>query len=258
MTTLQTALPLPAELRLQVYKHLILASLASGSPRDLSGAFLSCRTAHTELDAEIANVRPLLTAARRWLDVDSEGKPLQIELSPESGFVGGSMEGEISIPTFSRSQLGGERIISLTWQRRDVLMPVFGLSWSTLKLSVRTPENVRGFQALFYAGGVFRGLFLKRKDVDDGPLYQDIERLTLDFKTGSELEYRQYERRIVAIAVDNIRLYFETTKDYNKFWIKEFKMEPNGIRWEVGLDFVEGLKEIGEVQEKNEYWQNGV
>jgi hypothetical protein len=54
-------LELATELRLNIYAHLVVKCLTSGSSRGLVGLFLSCGTVHKELSPDfIDKVRPLL------------------------------------------------------------------------------------------------------------------------------------------------------------------------------------------------------
>jgi hypothetical protein len=56
-------LDLSTELRLEVYKHLIVDQLGNGHAGGLAGLFLSCRTIQQELEKEyIVNARSLLNA----------------------------------------------------------------------------------------------------------------------------------------------------------------------------------------------------
>lgn len=60
-------LALPAELRLDIYRHVVADVLAGGSSSDLFGLYISCHEMQRELEHDfISKVRPFLSVQSTW------------------------------------------------------------------------------------------------------------------------------------------------------------------------------------------------
>lgn len=74
---------LPAELRLEIYKHLFDECLAVGHASDVAGLFLSCREVHRELETDfMTRARPLLEAKHNWLSTQYGDEVLEMRFRP--------------------------------------------------------------------------------------------------------------------------------------------------------------------------------
>ena len=148
-------LDLSTELRLEVYKHLIIDQLGNGHASGLAGLFMSCRTVYQELEKEyIANARELLNAQQAWKKTCQETahldfEPIRMRISSEDLLcraTGRKLGIFLPITVIwdhtqrtSRNQrvVYYQLVVSPLWMPLLwSLVPVFRLPWSVLHIDV--------------------------------------------------------------------------------------------------------------------------
>jgi hypothetical protein len=173
-------LELATELRLKIYTHLIVDCLAGGCSKGLASLFLSCRTVHKELAADvIAKARPLLIAQAQWRRTCDENpvvsyEPLCLQSSVQSLFShAAARKLVITLPmpanwiAWISPNLCGNRRVTL-WripsfvQLLSSLRPLLRLQWAelTIKLCKKTTADAWEFQdihedVVVYAGDLY-------------------------------------------------------------------------------------------------------
>lgn len=76
---------IPAELRLQIYGHLVNDCLDYDSPTKMAGLYLSCHTVCDELEKDfIASIRPALEAKRSWEACGLSSLPLKVTITSQT------------------------------------------------------------------------------------------------------------------------------------------------------------------------------
>ena len=191
---------LPTELRIEVYRHLIVESITSGCPQDISGLFFSCHTAHNEMEDDIAKVKSLLLATRKWQDEHPYGRCLKIESSPASILAGGAGEGNISMP-ISGSWLQSSLNRASLKRCVAALQPVLHLPWSTINLSTHVDHPLNHLKST----RVMHLELFFRNDYTLAELtwIQRCDRLTLNFRGATEkLEWCTWD---IAFAIHGQR-----------------------------------------------------
>jgi len=233
-------LTLPTELRIEVYRHIIVESITSGRPQDISGLFFSCRTTYNEMEDDIAKVKPLILATRKWQDEHPYGRYLKIESSPASILAGGAGEGNFSMP-ISGSRLQGSLNRASLKRCVAALQPVLHLPWSTINLSTHVDHPLNHLKSTRV---MLLELFF-RNDYTPAKLtwIQRCDRLTLNFRGDTEkLEWCTWD---IAFAIHGQRA-------LKAIWIQKLDDRRNGDLWKIGYDFVEGLETIKGLQWKQE------
>jgi len=227
-------LTLPTELRIEVYRHLIVDSITPGRPQDISGLFFSCRTTYNEMEDDIAKVKPLLLVTRKWQDEHPYGRCLKIESSPASILAGGAGDGNISMPSSASWFDGDCKQASL---RRCVaaLQPILYLPWSTINLSTHMGHP---WNRLESTRVMFREL-LPRNTPEKLTWIQHCDRLTLNYQGATEED----EDSAYGIAV-----IIRDQRALKALWVRKLEDRCNGDLWTIGFDFVEGLEKMKGLQ----------
>jgi hypothetical protein len=145
-------LDLATELRLKIYAHLVVGSLASDSSKGLAALFLSCRIVYKELQADFINkVRPLLNAQHNWQRTCNEDPGISYEpLCPQysvqnrcSNAAARKLVITLPMPAnwvvWIRPSLRGERRVTLSrmpsfMQLIASIRPILRLRWTELTI----------------------------------------------------------------------------------------------------------------------------
>ncbi|KAF2025503.1 hypothetical protein EK21DRAFT_93190 [Setomelanomma holmii] len=137
-------LELPAELRLEIFRHLVIDCLSCGSASDLAGLYLSCREIHNALKENfITKVQPLLRTKHEWREAGYGSTPIRLELN-------GPAQLSVTMPILESClpirSLDTERYPF--WSLVDSLQQTICLRWQTLTLSfVHHSKFTRSHQA---------------------------------------------------------------------------------------------------------------
>jgi hypothetical protein len=135
-------LGLPTELRLRVYRHLVMDCLADGFAADLRGIMLCCRTVHQEIDKEfIVKVWRLLRTKHAWTKTDLSWSPLRLNIGSEVIFRDTITDITITVPDLVSSccfERDGEQGFD---QLANLLHPIFRMPWSTLTIKLHHPNS---------------------------------------------------------------------------------------------------------------------
>jgi hypothetical protein len=194
-------LDLSTELRLEVYKHVIVNQLHNGHSSGLVGLFMSCHTIQQELEKEyIVNARALLNAQQAWKRTCQETakldfEPIRMRILPDD-LLCRATNRTLSI-IFPISAIWNH--LDRTAKSRRVLMyqlvhsalftplyaglrPVFQLPWSILQLDVRNTSKV-GHKNWNFASEVEKGFFESRSNIEEdrSAMFKKTDRLVLNY-----------------------------------------------------------------------------
>jgi hypothetical protein len=195
-------LDLSTELRLEVYKHLIVDQLGNGHAGGLAGLFLSCRTIQQELEKEyIVNARSLLNAQQAWKNICEETaeldfEPILMRISPDDLLCKATDRKLSIILPISAIWNHTER----TTKNRRVLMyqlvnshlftplfaslrPIFQLPWSVLELDVRNTSKGISPENWNWASEAKKGFFETSSNLEEDrlALFAHTDRLVLNY-----------------------------------------------------------------------------
>ena len=93
---------LPAELRLEVYDHLVTDCLADGFASDLRGLFASCKQVHREMGAEFSSkIWVLLRSKLEWDATMLSDKSLRMQIGCGSNFCNALKDITVTLPMVS-------------------------------------------------------------------------------------------------------------------------------------------------------------
>lgn len=181
-------LDLPAELRLQIYEHLIVDCLAHGIVTDVSGLYLACRQTHQEIELEyMGKIKPLLQARSQWQQLGFDA-PLRIKVTPH--FKAAGSDADISIRLcLPRSWLDKYRRATVN-QTKELknrvprLIPVLTLNCSALALGI---EYSDGDTTSLESAYVFFATFCESDNFNHNSLSElaQVDRLVLDLGNAS-------------------------------------------------------------------------
>jgi hypothetical protein len=126
---------LPAELRLKVYEHVVIDSMADGNIAGIGGLRLSCCNIYDEVSVDfVPKVRPLLEAMHKWQSAHPDGAPLQIEFLNNYKFIAPPTETTITLPVALCWQMDIHTQAGIMSFKAAVraLFPLCTQPWSTL------------------------------------------------------------------------------------------------------------------------------
>jgi hypothetical protein len=205
-------LDLSTELRLEVYKHLIVDQLGNGHASGLAGLFLSCHTIQQELEKEyLVKARALLNAQQAWKNTCEETaeldfKPIFMRISPDDLLCRATNRKLSIILPISAIWNHTEK----TTKNRRVLMyqlvnsplftplfaslrPIFQLPWSVLQLDVRNTSKGISPTNWNFASEAEKGFFGTSSNLEEDcpALFAHTDRLVLNY--GHETVDKEYE-----------------------------------------------------------------
>jgi hypothetical protein len=258
-------LDLPVELRLQVYKYLIDESVGSGHLGNISRLFLSCGTTCNEMKVHIAKAKSLLLTHRQWQDAHPDGAPFKIESSPSLSPAAGLMDGEISMPSSTLWFPNKPTLWDMFRPREEsltlcmaALQSILRQPWSTLTFSVHMLPSL---QSLQHTMEMFWALFGNQNQASARTSwYINCNRLIFNYRGETEKHLDAadvwYEEGQVKWGVSGAIHRIRDERPFKAFWVRTMEDRRNGTLWTFGFDFVDGLKEIGEVQWKDGVWMH--
>jgi hypothetical protein len=135
---------LPVELRLQVYGHLIAASMADGKIIEMGGMLFSCREIYSEMNTNcISSVRPILDRMDNWTAAQPGRAPLLIQFPVGYNFVKPPTEATLSIPVEVPTE--PKYYSSIAEKRTTAASRVFAdfllLPWTTLTTAIHVSQE---------------------------------------------------------------------------------------------------------------------
>jgi hypothetical protein len=132
-------LNLPPELRLNVYHHLLITSIADGRAADVGALLFTCRIVYGEMRADyIPAVTKSLQAITTWQSIYSKA-PLKIDLPHDYDSRQVPAEATINFPKIPKE---GKGIYAYTYAITG-LQPFISEPWRSLTFSVYTPRTSR-------------------------------------------------------------------------------------------------------------------
>jgi hypothetical protein len=271
-------LDLSTELRLEVYKHLIIDQLGNGHASGLADLFISCRTVYQELEKEyIVNARDLLNAQQVWKKTCQETahldfEPIRMRISSEDLLCRATnRELSIFLPIstiweHTQRTSNNHRVVMYQLVYSPVFMPllwclipVFRLPWSVLHIDVC--NVAKKFDKNWnWASEAKKGFFeaLPNLEEDRSTLFTRTDRLILDYGYATaECRYEIEEGMLDGFKRDihNEEVPLIMTRP-ERMWIVRIQDEKESERgWKVVYDSRDGLPAPeGAVQEmKFEY-----
>lgn len=132
---------LPAELRLQVYTHLVVSCLATGDATAMRGLLFSCREIYNELKVDcLPKVQHLIDIIYEWKAAHSEHLPLLLRSPSNYKFSHSLTKAVISIPwstTWVPPYDKYPKVVSFQ-SAMAALTPLSELPWTELAMQVYT------------------------------------------------------------------------------------------------------------------------
>lgn len=225
-------LTLPAELRLTVYRELIISSIHACQVTHIKRLFFSCRQINREMEEEyIRKARPVLRILRDWRSTWDQAGVVELQFGQSNDF-----EEAIKITgmvcaekLFNGHQDGpypkGEYGLSLS----EFLGRVFRHSHPVFTLST----HVENFHWIIRSERTPRG--------EQSP-FSHLERLVLRVKVPTPQEGPRYETsmRNNSVRVIGLMLGYNIFPEIRKRWVARLDTEYFS-RWMLGFDFRHGL-----------------
>jgi hypothetical protein len=193
---------LPVELRLQVYGHLIAASMADGKIIEMGGMLFSCREIYSEMNTNcISSVRPILDRMDNWTAAQPGRAPLLIQFPVGYNFVKPPTEATLSIPVEVPTE--PKYYSSIAEKRATAASRVFAdfllLPWTTLIIAIHVSQEQISQQGKPMCSGCMSRLYsymliqmgettpddIIMRTTQDGILMRSIEPFN-DFETLAE------------------------------------------------------------------------
>jgi hypothetical protein len=137
------------------------------------------------------------------------------------------------------------------------LVPLFGLPWSILSLSIR-PSTLSPLEDIVSSISIAYILFdTLRKNNANALALQAIDRITLQFFSRPTAQHKyDTEARFLRSIVHLIKNDLEKTRLCKGVWMQEDEMECVGHRWTVGFDSMKGLDARGQTKLENGMWSD--
>ncbi|KAF2125315.1 hypothetical protein P153DRAFT_111254 [Dothidotthia symphoricarpi CBS 119687] len=244
-------LDLPPELRVQVYRYLVLSSLADGKPHHLRGLYLSCHEVKSEMENDfIHKARPLFEAQRLSLLGDG---PLRIEISNEPRF----MSASVNITMVNPIKWGRDQP-SFNDDLCTALYRASALPCSTMTLTytytlygecMRESRLFSNLRAFLYKFGKYR------EENNNTGTFNNVDRLVIYLGAGYRFKGGRCHKDATYVAAI-FRDYPETSH------MRRWSLVENGIGehrvWSVGIDFKDGLQRLHGVEVVGEVLKDGV
>jgi hypothetical protein len=195
----------------------------------------------------IDKIAPLLSVAKEWSAVHPDNTQLPIDLPGDYRFGKAPTEVMINIPYASAwvNNVGLAQSYSLE------LVPLFGLPWSILSLSIR-PSTLSPLEDIVSSISIVYILFdTLRKNNANALALQAIDRITLQFFSSPTAQLRDdTSARFLRSIVHLIKSDLDKMRLCKGVWMQEDEMECVGHRWTVGFNFVEGLDARGQTNSR--------
>lgn len=180
-------LKLPVELRLAIYRQVVLSSLGDGCITTIKGLFFSCKTIHSELKDLVHKTRVFWLAIRTRAQFDQEERRLRFLLNQD--FLSGSSKRRECTIIFPRDSALAVVSRDETLPYMEFLRPILRLPWSTLSFTqswTHTSIIHRGLlqlNLLFYKG-IYALLVENLEKDEDNQSRHVIPRLVFDVNIG--------------------------------------------------------------------------
>ena len=252
-TTHQGFSALPAELRLEVYKHILASSIAEGHPRRSAGLYHTCVTTRKEMDEYLDRVLLIVRLQNYWLTASKSGHPLHVHLPTTYEFTTPLQNVTLEVPISNESNPWEDPIeladlLEITIQLSDLHLSAF-----TIKFYYPCPDRDVPWQASVRIACHFLCkvpfIFMSRAEY---PYFRSVDRLMIDLGTlGAP------PRSIGSIGEDvicDIILRCQFFSRGNKWWLGAGATAPNN-RWTLCFDLKEGLPSL--VNEAGRRWTVG-
>jgi hypothetical protein len=238
---------LPPELRLQVYRELLITCLTESRGSHLKGLFFSCRQILQEAESEcVGDARPLLETMCDWKRNHQQARPLYFQFADQGSSAEPLQISALFIPSTSFSRTFNTESKGTKQDRLMIrsLRRVFRLPHSTLKIHVAVSEGNVWLPVMMLLFGLVNGLSV----LHDGLLaFGETERLMFHLQT-NRVEPRW--------TMDKLSRKINTSPAFGNVegsWVAKEAADGSVVTWLFGFDFKPGLPEV-----LGTIFQNGV